>query len=246
MNLSSILIKGILIFAICSSIAGSSAPYHPGDSSIPLRDLSAGDSPLKASGQASFHERISTQGIDEKCDLDGKLTNVSSKSILAFEASVDLFPHAGGGIHRDYKIDYIFDRDLLKPGSQFQLQMDPPGRQVTRSEDTSRQPLRAESRVTFVQFADGTQFGKSDWGDALSSDRKTEMNIMTSLLQTYESKKETGLSSAIDEGLAKRESKFVFALYLQIKEQIAAKGVEGGMTDVKDQLANARIHLNAL
>ncbi|MGB8521605.1 MAG: hypothetical protein WCD43_01445 [Candidatus Acidiferrales bacterium] len=240
--------KVALILTSVISIASCSAAYaETHDFSIQLSDLSPASSPLQASGQASFHVDVTTGTVFESCALDGRLRNASSKAILAFEASLDLLPGYSGGVHQDYDIDYIFDDHLLEPGSQIPIQERPQPWQMPTNGQISPRKARAEFRVTFVQFADGSTFGKSSWGDALSGERKTKIGIMTALLQAYQSRKEVGLSSAIADGLAKSDNSISVKIwYRELKDIMDAKGAKACVTEIESRLANAKSRMDVL
>src|SRR5271168_4084856 len=97
--------------------AESAAGPRTYETEAPLDDLSAANSPLRATGQASFHVVISTNTKSVTCSLQGSLTNVSSKPVVAFEATLDIASERGGCVHWDYKLDYIFNRNMLNTGS---------------------------------------------------------------------------------------------------------------------------------
>jgi hypothetical protein len=66
------------------------APFQTSNSKAQLNDRSPAGSPLRATGLASFHDVISASTISLKCSLQGSLTNVSSKTVVAFEAALDI------------------------------------------------------------------------------------------------------------------------------------------------------------
>jgi len=210
--------------------------------SIPLSDLSAPGSPLMASGEASFRVVKSLDRIDAHCTLYGELRNASSKTIIAFEASLDLIPGRAGCVHYDYQIDYAFDRDLLGPSSQYSLSQDiSTWEEVRPRGEYAPDPPKAELTVKFVEFADGSKFGDSHWGDDLPNQRKKEIERMSQLLRAYETGDHFALSKAVADGLAQQDKpRYMDVLLREIQDCINADGPDAAAEEIRFWLANAR------
>lgn len=208
--------------------------------SVALVDRSEEASPLRGSGEASFYVNDSEDTIKEECALDGLLRNVSAKDILAFDASVDLFPGLGGGTRLQYHIDYIFDNKLLKPGSSFPIHSSPSRSEFPRNQATPSERAKAEVRVTFVQFADGSTFGRGEWGESIWTERNAEIDRMNALMRAYDGGGAGAFSTALIEMLTEaRNSQGVRDRLNQIKDVRDRQGAEVAAAEVRRYLSNA-------
>jgi hypothetical protein len=219
------------------------------DITAAISDLSAQDSPLKIFGQVIFHELNSGDKLSVGYDIDGEIRNVSLKPVIAFDVSVSLLPQYGGiGRDQEFVTDYIFGRDALEPGSKYSMSgLTPGGDTMPYQGETPVRAARAEARVLFVQFVDGSTFGKSAWGDNLGNERRAEIALYRSLLQAYEKDKASGLSSAITEGFAKPNiTKGVNAALGGVQDELSSKGPEAAAEEIRGRLANAQSHETSL
>ena len=56
--------------------------------------------------------------------------------------------------------------------------------------------------VKFVQFSDGSSFGKSDWSEQLSSQRRSKIELMKSLSKAFDDGDAPALAKTVDDRLA--------------------------------------------
>jgi hypothetical protein len=220
---------------------------------LPVSDNSSAGSPLHAVGNATLSSAITSKGIESITEMTATLKNISAKPIMAFEAVTDLFAAYGGGESMTTRVDYFFDGSLM-PGSTSEIAI-PPHKTIVfwngaehpstldNSHITSRP--RADVSVTFVQFADGTTFGASQWAGNLTDQRKWLAEIIRNLLRAFDADKEAGLKSAIEETRSRPELPTEISSSLSmIKQKFQEEGALATVQYLKDRLANAKHHSN--
>ncbi len=199
---------GLLGATLLILVSGSPLGGQNYDLFTQIADLSGPDSPIKASGQASFHQELSAESVKSQWKIAARLVNVSNKTVLAYEASFELFPDYGGGVCRTQQADYFFRLELeFKPGVQQTVDEDSPSVDVTPREKGAK-PTRptASFRVIFVQFADGSKFGTSQWGTALSAVRKQTIERLQIVLEAFRSSGGEGLRLALAKARARPDN----------------------------------------
>lgn len=128
---------------------------------IPIVDRSGPASPLAISGTASFTELITGESVASSSNFKLEARNVSGKSIILLLASFDEAAPHGPENHHDLQIDHFFWGEIA-PGKSFLLARGRSRKQVSALHRDSAEPadeLRAEVRVQYVQFEDGSTFG---------------------------------------------------------------------------------------
>ena len=230
-------------------------PWHGAAQDLPrtgrlaVKDSSEAGAPLRATGSATVSSKITPEGIESTSELTASLENVSSKPIMAFEAVVDLSPHYGGGERVTSGEDYFFSNHPLMPGSTYLIRVSPQRELVYESHRTPpptpdssdhRSLARAEVKITFVQFSDGTTFGACEWARGLPAQREKLIEIINGLLRAYDRDKGTGLSSAIERAQAKTEiSSDLYSTLSHIRQKFRDGGATAAVEQLKKYLANA-------
>jgi hypothetical protein len=234
--------------AVLLLLSGGIAHPETHDITVPITNLDASSSaPLRGTGQASFHEVVSGDSLTTQYRLEGALQNVSSKPILAFDAAVQLRPDFGGGWTREFTIDYFFVHQLLLPGSSFSLSESPRSRESIDYDGRAQKlPVLAQTRVTFVQFADGSTYGTSPWGQDLQKNRVAEITLFNTLLEAYQKGKGPGLSNAVADALSKPRSRAIDSSAHQINHDIMSKGADAVVEEIREFLANAKLREKSL
>ncbi len=128
---------------------------------VPVVDKSGPGSPLAISGTASFTELFTDQSVASSGNFRAKARNVSGKSIILMLAGFDVAGPHGGGTHQAIKIDHFFWGDIA-PGESFVLARGRSRKQVSALRRDSLEPAaepKAEVRIQYVQFEDGSIFG---------------------------------------------------------------------------------------
>jgi hypothetical protein len=220
---------------------------------LPVSDKSSAGSPLHAFGNATLSGEITSKGIESTAEMTAVLKNISTKPIMAFEAVTDLFGIYGGGDSMTSRVDYFFD-GLLMPGSTSEIIL--PSHKTIVFWNGAEHPStldnihvasqpRADVRVTFVQFADGNTFGASQWAGILTAQRDCLMEIFRDLLRAFDTKKEVGLKSAIEENQARPElSAEISSSLSMIQRKFREEGAVVTVQYLSSRLANAEHHSN--
>jgi hypothetical protein len=203
--------------------------------------------PLIATGTAVLSNTVTSEGVQSNSELTAELKNVSSKLIMAFEVVVDLFTSYGGGDRTVSRDDYFFSKQALMPNSTLPLNVPPSQGLVHWSHppstlaDIGHPPIpKADVKVTFVEFSDGTTFGGCEWASGLSARRKKMIEIIDSLLRAFDKDKETGLRSAIEREEAKADNSSEFYSTLaDVRQKLRDQGPSATVEFLKKYVANA-------
>lgn len=127
---------------------------------IPVQDRSETGSPVEISGTISFTENLLRDSLVTSSDYEVKARNTSEKEIVLVVASFDEAGPHGGSRHHVLEFDDVF-RDGIAPGQSFVLSRSDrvaPSFCCVNLASSAEQP-KAEVRVRFVQFSDGSTFG---------------------------------------------------------------------------------------
>jgi hypothetical protein len=213
-----------------------------------MADVSGPHSPIKVTGQVSWHQEV---GADAKvrlvCETHVELTNFSSKTIMAYEVSLDILPRYGGGKHTVFQNDGFFTENLnFAPGSQKPLDYDCSS--ISWQSGQWNRPIeprpfegtpRAESKIIFVQFSDGSTYGASDWGKHLTESRFVIVERINELLQEYQLGEES-LPTTIAQQLTRPDNTIYLRNALGILDyQLKTKGVEAFIAILHEELRMA-------
>ena len=225
----------------------TAAPSQTYETEAPLDDLSAANSPLRATGRASFHVVISTSTKSVTCSLRGSLTNVSSKPIVAFEATLDIASERGGCVHWDYKVDYIFNRNMLDEGLSYDLSDEFGPVEMGHHGTFLVGKAEVNVKVTFVQFSDGSSFGKSDWSEQLPSQRRSEIELMKLLSKAFDDGGAPALIKTVNDRLGKGgEPEFAWSVLFEAKQHIQEKGTSATVEEFHQRLATVAERSNLI
>ena len=152
---------------------------------VPLEDAGELGKPIEVTGKISVAETIAGNEVRSSWveNVTGK--NVSRKPILLLIGILDATgPHSDGGY--ELIIDKFFSERVIQPGDTFPF----PGRKTERSEccinplDDSRDP-KAEFRVQYVQFLDGSSFGDAAAAKNVLASRSSTLHVLQELERTY-------------------------------------------------------------
>lgn len=174
--------------------------------SVRIIDNGPSDAPLKASGDIVFHEELFQNAAKLHWDVNVTFTNVSSKTIVAYEAEIDSVPEYGSGMRYVDHTDFFFDPpNMLKEGSQRIRKFDTP--YAVGKYNSSAPPVAATAKCTllFVEFADGSSYGNSEWSKSLPKARRITLLRVQDLSRAYESGGETALKEAFGGALARAD-----------------------------------------
>jgi hypothetical protein len=128
---------------------------------VPVVDKSDHRSPLKISGTASFTELIVAKSVKASSIFKVDARNVGEKAIILVLVYVDEAGPHGVGTHQVIQRDHFFWGNIA-PGESFVLARGRLGRRPSACCISPLGPaneLKAEIRVQYVQFIDGSTFG---------------------------------------------------------------------------------------
>jgi hypothetical protein len=191
---------------------------------------------------------VTREGVQSNSKLTAELKNVSSKPIMAFEVVVDLFSSYGGGDRTVSRVDYFFSNQALMPNSTSPLSVPlhqgfvhwSQGSPPSTLGDIGPPSPKADVKVTFVEFADGTTFGGCEWASGLSARREKMIEIIDSLLRAFDRDKGTGLSSAIEREEAKADkSSELYSSLADVRQKLRDQGPSATVEFLKKYVANA-------
>jgi hypothetical protein len=204
--------------------------------------------PLVAGGEATAVCAVTAVGIESEYELKGKLTNASPKPILAFEAVVDLDLGYAAGVRSVEHFDSFFSGDLLMPGSSTDIRIGRAkgvipwdGREHPANINDIPPPKNPHAvvRVMYVQFADGSTFGKSGWGDALPVQRKSLVSIINRLLLANDDENDKAFSLTIEGELNQPNLSQDSLLFLsELRDRLRQKGRHDAAQYLQDLLRN--------
>jgi hypothetical protein len=231
------------ILSVCLMAMGLSAQTR--NTTIQITDGSLAESPLRVIGNVSLDEQTFADKLVVRDALDAVLTNVSSKTIIAYEVVLDVFPGQGGGSHEQYTDDRFFGNEI-QPGSQYLLQQTHGRSQVIPLSDVTRvlRPAQAQARVVFVEFADGSKFGASKWAAGLSTERMHAVTRLNGFLKAYENGGDTPLADALANSLGAQSSDDTFGtdaslVANHVKSILDSKGSGAAVAEIHRFLDNA-------
>jgi hypothetical protein len=128
---------------------------------IPVVDKSESGSPLKISGTASFTELIVANSVQSSSSFKVDARNVGDRAIILVLAHFEKTGPHGGGTHQVIQRDHFFWGNIA-PGESLVLARGGPGRRTSAccvSPRGAANEPKAEIRVQYVQFIDGSTFG---------------------------------------------------------------------------------------
>jgi hypothetical protein len=146
------------------------------NASIDIADATPPDSPIKVVlGHISF--------VGSHWEMHLELRNASPKTIIAYQVSIDLSGY-GSIVHMNCEDDF-FDENL-KFISDSKISVD---NTFAFNITVPQGPVQPPSlSLKYVNFADGTHYGSSEWGENLRDGRAAAEVRMNELLKVYQEK----------------------------------------------------------
>ena len=228
-----------LVFVALAS--GLCAQTH--DLSVQITDVGGSNTPIVASGQVSFHEVPSAESVKTQWSIEVRMLNVSGKTILAYEVSIRAMPDRGGPVVHTARADYFFRSELrFVTGSEETLNVPMRNWHVTPLEESARPKVpKASFEVIFVEFADGSKFGTSEWGSGLSAVRAQTIERLQSVSRQSQNSGEDGLRLALANEIgAGGDSEFARAVLNDVKTTLDDKGWRAATEQINGFLEAAK------
>jgi hypothetical protein len=154
---------------------------------VQVQDRSGPGNPFAISGTVELRETpLENERVRVEISENILAKNISGKTILTFVAWLDLTPAYGGPEHSVRQYECFFAPDVIKPGEDHTLSQPRPGYSIDPYDPAdSPQPARAELRIVYVQFLDGSVFGQETLGRHIRSLRKQTWHHLKDLDKTY-------------------------------------------------------------
>jgi hypothetical protein len=173
---------------------------------VSVNDEMPPGTPVKSTGQVVVHEELSGDSVKEKLAFNISFRNISPKPILAYDIVVDVSSENGPVLHHKCRADFLFRKELeLAPGAEDLFQLETPSIQTSRPNTQTAAKAEVHVNVEFVEFVDGTAYGKSTWGTSLSQARLEAVDAMRAAIQAFEVNGDAGLRDSLDGALAKKK-----------------------------------------
>jgi len=209
---------------------------------VPVVDKSDAGSPLEISGSASFTENVLANAVASSSEYQVMARNVYGKGIVLLVAYFDEAGPHGGGAHHVLQFDDFF-RPEIGPGEWFVLAQSHPG---SHSTSCCVNPLqaadepRADVRVQFAQFSDGSAFGD----EMAARDILAIRSVITDSLRRLD---ETRTDQEFLHILAQKIKPEAADGFLEwLRQNQAEQGTAGARKQVRTGLANAEKHMAAM
>jgi len=210
--------------------------------SVPVTDSTGSNSPLAIRGDVSFHVQVSSDNVKTERTVNVSLTNISSKPIIAYQVAIDAKPDQGAGVHFLEQVDHFFRPTLsFLPGTQQFIKA--PSRilqSAPRKEGSQTVDSKAVAKVLFVEFEDGSTFGRSNWGKSLSAARKVTVDRIQEILNTVQATGPGALEAALAAEVARQDNPAeTRALMNHLKDTLKASGPDAAVSALNDSLNTA-------
>jgi hypothetical protein len=172
---------------------------------IPLTDDAPSDCPLKASGRFVVYEVMLQDSMKISWSFNILISNIGPKDILAYEAEIDATPEHGLPLDQINRPDFFFDRAIMKSGGERTLRLEPGPTTEFGYNPSIQEPHtpNASFTVSFIEFADGTTYGKSKWGQSLPEARRAFLIQLQKLEESYKTGGGTALKNSLDLALTR-------------------------------------------
>ncbi len=179
--------KALIVASLAVACFATGGAAQIQESIIEVQDLSAVGTPFAVSGTVSVSEEP-TQGrlkfsFQEK---DLVFRNISTKTILTFVAHLEIYNSYGRGVLHIKQYECFFAQDVIKPGEA--VTITEPGAQTISEPhpaDEQRGDPRAEVRVLYVQFLDGSIYGHEAGGREILKLRNVTWRALRRLDRMY-------------------------------------------------------------
>jgi hypothetical protein len=167
-------------FLVVLSFGLSGSAWSQLTYTVPVVDKSDPGNPLEISGTASFTELIVSNSVRSSSSFRVDARNLSEKGILLLRAYFDEAGPHGGGTRQVIQIDHFF-WGYIAPGDSLVLARKRPGGRTSACCVTPLVPAnqpKAEVRVQYVQFTDGSTFGDETSAKDILSTRSAILDAL--------------------------------------------------------------------
>jgi hypothetical protein len=230
------------VYLLCP-LNAASGQAQPHEYSLTITDLTSTESPIKGSGVVVIDEKVAPDSVEEKSAFNLTLKNTSSKPIVAYEVVIVVTPVHGSIIRHRSFADFLFRQELeFAPGAVDSIKLELPN-VATPSRlpsSSSQRKIGATFEVGFVQFDDGTIYGKSKWGDSLRQARESAIQQMEASVQAFQTSGDAGLRGTLAAALARPDIPKHSADVLRgIKQTLDSEGADAAVSQMNAFIAAA-------
>ena len=235
-----------VLILTCISCSSSGAD-RKGEFVVPIEDKSGVGSPVQVAGEVSFVEMVVANEVSISRSAVVKVQNISDKPILLLVASLIDSGRRSSLEDFDLTKDDFFEDKTIQSREEVTLLGPPDGEAHTvepiRSATGEGKPPKAEFRLQFVQFADGSIFGDPETGRKQIASRQSTLSALQALDKAYREQGESGLLQTLEQyPAAKRPD----ALWAQIREQQRVNGTAPAVLFVRRLISMGMEHESAL
>lgn len=237
-----------LVLSCALGFAQSSAAQHE-ETNVPFVDKSSAGNPLEVTGQILLQETVEGNHVESSWGEKVVAKNMSAKPILLLVTSLTLIGRHNRGVLRGpgdgptyiASDDRFFNKNALQPGEFLVLRNTKPDKSqveccVSPSEHGS--DPKAEFRVRFVQFADGSTFGDS-------SEAKNELTVramifdgLRGLIKSYSEQGESGFLA----DMRRQQPWSASSPFADIRKSYDENGLSAAIARAQEILAVAENH----
>lgn len=209
---------------------------------VQISDLSGPNSPITASGHVHFQEILSAESVKSRYDMAFQLTNASSKTILAYEVSLEAMPDYGSGFNDLRMTDSFFLPQLeFMPGAQESENFSDSGVSVEPRGRGNPHEAKASFKVIFVEFADGSKFGASPWAQTLASNRQRSVQRMQEIEAAFDGSGEMGFRDALATAQGRQDDpQDTLAVMNHFKGTLDSEGAGAAVNEIREFLTVAQ------
>ncbi len=235
--------KNALVVAAIAMLVPLSLPIftHAQTTStvVIVQDGSALGSPTVISGTIEIRE--TTMDSTVRVSLtENQITarNISSTTILTLVVWIDVFPAYGSPQRFVRQYECFFAPDVIKPSDEhlisqkkFQELVEP-----YNPEEPPRTP-RAEAKIVYVQFLDGTIFGHEGFGANLQMLRRLTWKHLRRLDTTYRTRGEAAFLAELNDPVEPGE---IDVLIENVRQTQRLRGTETAVAQIRGMLNTAK------
>lgn len=154
---------------------------------VQVQDRSASGNPFAVSGTVEIRETpLDNKRVKGEISEDILVRNISGRAILTFVAWLDVVPAYGAPEHSVRQYERFFTSELIDPGDEL-IFSEPYGYSISPYdfEKSSPESPRAELRIVYVQFLDGSLYGNVAHGRDIRRIRKLTWHYLKDLDKAY-------------------------------------------------------------
>jgi len=202
---------------------------------VPFDNTAVSGSPIEVTGKVLVQETIAGNQVRSAWEENVTAKNISPKPILLLLGILDAIgPYSDGGY--ELRIDRFFSQDVIPPQATIPLASGT----TTLKDACCINPLdeaedpKADFRVLFVQFLDGSTFGDPDSAQDMLKNRASALHDLRGLIRAY-----------LDHGAPAFQSRLQQVhgiVFVRIRRTNKEEGADAAISQARKMLAIAEEH----